>query len=68
MIIITAEALSSEALMGVIDNFVLREGTDYGHRDVTLEEKRSHVKRLLERGEAQIQYCPDTEFIDIQLC
>ena len=32
--------LSDEALAGVIDSFVLKEGTDYGHRDYSIEEKR----------------------------
>ena len=46
--------LSAEALQGVIESFVLREGTEYGERDFTLAEKRLHVMHQLERGEAQI--------------
>ena len=35
--------LSDEALAGVIDSFVLKEGTDYGHRDYSIQEKRDSV-------------------------
>jgi len=57
--------LSPEALRGVIESFVLREGTDYGERDVPFETKVSQVLRQLERGEAQIMYDPETQGIAI---
>jgi uncharacterized protein YheU (UPF0270 family) len=57
--------LSSEALQGVIESFVLREGTEYGERDFTLAEKRLHVMHQLERGEAQIMFDPQSQSVDI---
>ena len=57
--------LSAEALRGVIDSFVLREGTDYGERDVSHDAKATQVLRQLERGEAKILFDPVTESIDI---
>jgi uncharacterized protein YheU (UPF0270 family) len=57
--------LSREALRGVVESFVLREGTDYGDRDVTFESKVGDVMRQLERGEAAIIYDPCTDSIDI---
>ena len=51
-------ALSEQALRGVIDSFVLREGTDYGERDVSHEDKVADVTRQLERGEARIMFDP----------
>jgi uncharacterized protein YheU (UPF0270 family) len=57
--------LSPEALRGVIEAFVLREGTDYGERDVPFETKFAQVFRQLERGEAQIMYDPETQGIAI---
>jgi uncharacterized protein YheU (UPF0270 family) len=57
--------LSPEALRGVVESFVLREGTDYGEREYSLEQKLAHVYRQLERGEAQIVFDPNTETIDI---
>jgi uncharacterized protein YheU (UPF0270 family) len=57
--------LSAEALRGVVESFVLREGTDYGERDVPHEQKVSQVIRQLERGEAQIMFDPVTSTVDI---
>jgi uncharacterized protein len=57
--------LSPEALRGVVESFVLREGTDYGEREFSLEQKLAHVYRQLERGEARIVFDPNTETVDI---
>lgn len=57
--------LSAEALQGVVESFVLREGTEYGERDFTLAEKLSHVMLQLQRGEAQIMFDPQSQSIDI---
>jgi uncharacterized protein YheU (UPF0270 family) len=57
--------LSADALRGVIESFVLREGTDYGARDVSLEDKVAQVLRQLERGEARIVFDPASESITI---
>ena len=57
--------LSQEALRGVVESFVLREGTDYGPRDYSLEEKITEVMRQLDRGEAAIVFDPDTETVSI---
>jgi hypothetical protein len=57
--------LSADALNGVIQSFVLREGTDYGERDVPFETKVQQVRLQLERREAEIVYDQNTESIDI---
>jgi uncharacterized protein YheU (UPF0270 family) len=57
--------LSAEALQGVIESFVLREGTEYGERDFSLSEKRTHVLLQLESGEAQIMFDPQSQSVDI---
>ncbi|HEX7035003.1 MAG TPA: YheU family protein [Pseudomonadales bacterium] len=59
-------SLSAEALRGVVEAFVLREGTDYGHRDYTLEQKRAAVMRSLVRGDAEIWFDPRTGTTDIR--
>jgi uncharacterized protein YheU (UPF0270 family) len=64
-VVIPHRELSPEALRGVIESFVLREGTDYGAREYSLEEKVQHVIRQLERGEARIVFDPTTESVDI---
>jgi uncharacterized protein YheU (UPF0270 family) len=60
-------ALSPEALRGVIESFVLREGTDYGERDVSHESKVADVLRQLERGDARIMFDPLTQGVSIVL-
>jgi uncharacterized protein len=57
--------LSAEALRGVIEAFVLREGTDYGEREFSLEEKIAHVSAQLDSGRAQIWFDPDSNSVDI---
>jgi uncharacterized protein YheU (UPF0270 family) len=56
--------LSQDALRGVIESFVLREGTDYGEAEFSLEQKVAHVLRQLERHEAQIMFDPNSETIN----
>ena len=44
---------------------MLREGTDYGERDVPFETKVLQVRRQLERREAEIVFDPNTESVGI---
>jgi hypothetical protein len=53
--------LSDEALRGVVEYFVLREGTDYGTHSYSLDEKVAQVMTQLRRGEARILFDPETE-------
>jgi uncharacterized protein YheU (UPF0270 family) len=55
------EQLRPDTLRAVIEEFVLREGTEYGERDVPLADKVDVVLRQLRRGEARIFYDPDSE-------
>jgi uncharacterized protein YheU (UPF0270 family) len=64
-IVIPHTELSAEALRGVLESFVLREGTDYGEREVSLDQKVAQVLRQLERGKAQIVFDAALESIDI---
>ncbi len=59
--------LSPEALRGVVESFVLREGTDYGEREYSLEQKVEQVLRQLARGEARIMFDPDAQSIQIMV-
>jgi hypothetical protein len=65
MVVVPHTSLSAEALLGVIENFVLREGTDYGSRIVSHEEKVAQVRRQLERGEARIVFDPNDSSVTI---
>jgi uncharacterized protein YheU (UPF0270 family) len=57
--------LSAEALRGVIDGFVLREGTDYGEVERSHAQKVADVRRQLERGEVRIEFDPLTESVNL---
>ena len=59
--------LSREALLGVMDAFILREGTDYGHEEITIDQKRSRVLSMLRSGEAEIVFYQESDHIDIVL-
>ena len=50
---------SPEALQGLLEEFVTREGTEYGERDVELETKVAQVWRQLDTGAAVIVYNED---------
>ena len=50
------DALTESALMGVIEEYVTREGTEYGGQDVDLVTKCQQVLRQLQSGEAIITY------------
>ena len=65
MITIPAGQLSDEALQGLIEEFVLREGTEYGAVDVALAAKCAAVRRALQRGEAVITYDPEADTTSI---
>ena len=59
------EQLSPEALRGLVEEFVLREGTDYGSVDYSLEEKTAHVMKQLEKGLAKVVFDPELESCNI---
>lgn len=55
-VIVPYEKLSEEALLGLIDEFILREGTDYGRSEFTLEEKHQHVRKQILSGKAIVVF------------
>lgn len=50
------DQLSSEALQGLLEEFVGREGTDYGDYQYSLQDKVEQVRAQLQRGEVVICY------------
>jgi uncharacterized protein YheU (UPF0270 family) len=65
LIQIVPTELSPEALRAVVESFVLREGTEYGEREFSLDEKVAQVLRQLERDEARIVFDPQTQSVNI---
>ncbi|MBW2735452.1 MAG: YheU family protein [Deltaproteobacteria bacterium] len=58
---IPLEALSPEALDNLIEEFVTRDGTDYGATERSLDDKKRAVVRQLHRGEVLIVFDPETQ-------
>ncbi|TWX73038.1 YheU family protein [Colwellia sp. C1TZA3] len=63
--IIPLEQLSSETLSAIIENFVLREGTEYGSEDVSLSDKITQVQQQLKQGSALLVYSELHETVNI---
>jgi uncharacterized protein YheU (UPF0270 family) len=63
--IIPYEQISADTLDNIIEAFVLREGTDYGDIEYTLEQKVEQVKQQLAAGEAFIEYSEEHESVTI---
>ena len=64
-IIIPYEKLSMEALEGLIEEFVTRDGTDTGYEKKSLVNDVAMVKRQLKRGDAVIVYDKSTKTSNI---
>jgi uncharacterized protein len=54
-------ALSREALRALVEEFVTRDGTDYGAVERSLEAKVADVLRQLDRDEVCIVFDPESE-------
>ncbi|MBL4608966.1 MAG: YheU family protein [Pseudomonadales bacterium] len=59
------QQLSADALCALIEEFVSRDGTDYGEQELSLEQKVVQVEDLLRKGLAVIVFDSDTESCDI---
>jgi uncharacterized protein YheU (UPF0270 family) len=57
--------LEPDLLHAVVESFVLREGTDYGEREVSFEAKVVRVIAQLKSGEARILFDPESESVTI---
>ena len=65
--IIPVNKLSPQALEGVIDEFISREGTDYGAIEAPREMKFTQVKQKLQAGAAVLVFDDETETTNILL-
>jgi len=64
--IIPYQMLSPEALRGVIEAFITREGTDYGAQEVALDTKVMQVLPQLDAGTSVLDDDEATESCTIQ--
>jgi uncharacterized protein YheU (UPF0270 family) len=64
---IPVDRLSPEALRGIVEEFISRDGTDYGAIEASRETKFAQVKGRLESGSAILIFDDETETTSIFL-
>jgi uncharacterized protein YheU (UPF0270 family) len=62
---LSPDQLSAEALRGLVEEFVTRDGTDYGAVERSVEEKIAQVIAQLTSGEARLVFDPATQTANI---
>lgn len=65
--IVPWQDIAPDTLENLIKEFILREGTDYGEIEISLDKKVQQVKALLASGEAMIVYSELHESVDIKV-
>lgn len=65
--IIPADKLSAKALQGIIEEFISRDGTDYGTVETSSEANFKQVKYKLEKGFAVLVFDDEAETTNILL-
>tara|TARA_B110000114_G_C14877267_1_gene311264 strand:- start:155 stop:394 length:240 start_codon:yes stop_codon:yes gene_type:complete len=63
--IIPIEELSNDTLTAILEEFVLREGTEYGAEDVSLTQKIAQIKQQLTQGSVVLVYSELHETVNI---
>ncbi|QIM61865.1 hypothetical protein A1D29_00220 [Pasteurellaceae bacterium Orientalotternb1] len=64
--IIPWQALEQATLYNVLDSFILREGTDYGERELSLDEKRQRLLTQLQAEKVVIVWSELYQSLDIK--
>ena len=63
--IIPIQDINPDTLFSIIKEFVLREGTEYGAEDISIEEKVEQVRKQLDLGTAVLVYSELHETVNI---
>ena len=53
--------LSADALRGIIEEYITREGTEYGAEEFLLEQKIAQVREQLLQGKIKINFDADSQ-------
>lgn len=59
------QQLSKDALNGVIEEYINREGTDYGLQEYSFEQKSEQVLSLIRNGQAKIVFEHNSQTVSI---
>lgn len=61
MIIIPYKEFAPDVLQAVLEEYISREGTDYGLYEYTLEQKLEQLLNKIKRGQAHICFDEETQ-------
>lgn len=59
------ERLQPDVLLALLEEYTSRDGTDYGARELALEEKVARLRRQLDAGDLLILYDADSKEWDL---
>ncbi|AIW20210.1 YheU family protein [Vibrio coralliilyticus] len=65
--IVPWQQIDPDTLDNLIREFVLREGTDYGELEISLQDKVDQIRNQIESGEAVVVFSELHETVNIQL-
>lgn len=63
--IVPWQQLSAEALNGIIEEFIMREGTDYGELEVSLQTKKNQLIQQLQQNKIVLVYSELHETVNL---
>ncbi|WP_372881404.1 YheU family protein [Psychromonas sp.] len=63
--LIPYQDLDTDTLQNLVEYFILREGTDYGEQELSLDEKTDKVLRQLKLGDIVIIYSELSESVTL---
>jgi uncharacterized protein YheU (UPF0270 family) len=61
------QELAVETLTAIIEEFISREGTEYGVHETSLEKKVQQVMNQLQRGEIVVTFDQESQSCDLQV-
>lgn len=57
--------ISPQALLAIVDSFILREGTDYGAHEISLEKKQNQLLSQIRKGDLRIFFDPESQSVNL---
>jgi len=64
-LVLSPDDVSEAALVGLVEEFVSRDGTDYGEVERSLEQKVTAVRQQLSSGEVRIVFDREEEAVNL---
>ena len=64
-VLVPFQRLKMEVLQALLEDYATRDGTDYGERELTTQDKVDRLRHQLGAGDLQILYDADSEQWDL---